>query len=102
MYKCEAKTTLYSEANHVESGSEAGIEDSGVYSADGGSGLRGAAGAVWARASRMTCAISSWADNAGNAAWCVICFCWWNRRKLGLRLLAELCEGDGTGPSMFW
>ena len=62
MYKCFAKTSLYSEVNHVEEVSEAGIEDSGVCSADSGSGLRGAAGAVWARASRMTCAISSWAD----------------------------------------
>ena len=54
---------LYSEANHVEVVvSEGGIEDSGVCIADSGSGVRGAGEAIWARASRMTCAISSWAD----------------------------------------
>ena len=58
---CEDKTSLYSEVNHVEVVYEA-IGGSGVCSADSGSALRGAADAVWARASRMTCAISSWTD----------------------------------------
>ena len=65
---CEDKTSLYSEVNHVEVVYEA-IGGSGVCSADSGSALRGAADAVWARASRMTCAISSWAERE-MLAWC--------------------------------